>query len=141
MLVVAHLCFACAACAVIWFVQLVHYPLYAEIDADHFAQYHAGHLKRARWMLAPVFLGECALAIGLVAWVDVAQARWAWGGLVAYGLGMVLTVTTIEACYRRLNRGFDVDAWRGLLRWNWARVVLWSARVGVALVLVHREVM
>ena len=35
-------------------------------------------------------------------------------------------------CHARLGRGFSLGAWRLLVRSNWVRTVLWSARLALA---------
>lgn len=125
-----HLCVTSISCAVVWFVQWVHYPLYQDVGLEHFERYHQGHLRRARTLLAPIFLVEGALSVGLFL---IAPAWLAAVGLGAYLLGMALTATWIERVYRRLGQGFERASWRRLLQLNSWRMVLWTVRLGCAL--------
>jgi hypothetical protein len=46
----------------IWFVQVVHYPLMAAVGSPGFAAYEAAHSRRTTWVVAPVMLAEAATA-------------------------------------------------------------------------------
>ena len=60
-------------------------------------------------------------------------ATWVGVGLLA---GAWLSTALIQVpCHRRLERGFDAAAHARLVRTNWIRTALWSARGIVALVL------
>jgi len=59
--------------AVIVFVQLVHYPLFAQVGADGFARYEALHTQRISWIVVPLMLVEAATALLLLG-ADVAFA-------------------------------------------------------------------
>ena len=36
----------------IWFVQVVHYPLFDRVGAARFVPYHAAHSRRTSWVVA-----------------------------------------------------------------------------------------
>jgi sterol desaturase/sphingolipid hydroxylase (fatty acid hydroxylase superfamily) len=51
----------------IWFVQVVHYPLFAAVPAgEPFAAYHRQHVRRTTWVVAPVMLVELVTAVALL---------------------------------------------------------------------------
>ena len=45
-----------AMVGLIWFVQIVHYPLMAQVGRDSFAHYEASHTARTTWVVAPLML-------------------------------------------------------------------------------------
>lgn len=47
---------------VIWFVQVVHYPLFAEVGRAEFAQYEASHSGLTTLIVAPLMLVELITA-------------------------------------------------------------------------------
>ena len=51
---------------VIWFVQIVHYPLFASVGGDRWTTYHAGHTRRTGWVVAPLMVAELGSAAVLV---------------------------------------------------------------------------
>ena len=62
-----HLAVTWFMTGVIWFVQLVHYPLFAAAAGPSFAAYHRRHLALVTWVVAPAMLVELATGL-LLAW-------------------------------------------------------------------------
>ncbi len=44
----------------IWMVQIVHYPLFALIDAANYIAYQEAHMARISWIVGPAMLIEAA---------------------------------------------------------------------------------
>lgn len=115
---------------VIWTVQLVHYPSFAQAARETFPAYHQQHSSRISWVvLAPMVL-ELSLAIWL-AW----QGR-ALGQAVWWALGLVLLIWAATffisvPFHNRLAQGYDYVAIDGLVRTNWIRTVAWTGRLGL----------
>ena len=57
---------ASAMAGIIWYVQLVHYPLFAEVGADAWFVYHADHERRTGWVVAPLMVVELGSAAAIV---------------------------------------------------------------------------
>ena len=53
-LLLIHLALTAAMTGLIWFVQIVHYPLYREVPEDAFAAYQQRHLRGAGPLIAPI---------------------------------------------------------------------------------------
>ena len=116
----------------IWFVQLVHYPLFLRVGEAGFATYAAQHARRTTWVVLPLMLLEAATALMLVGVTDTALS---WVGLGLLGLIWASTAALQVPCHTRLQRGFDRDTARRLVRSNWVRTVAWSCRSVVALLI------
>ena len=117
----------------IWFVQIVHYPLFAAVGPDHFAAYESAHQKRTSWVVGPLMGVE-----GMSALVITATLR-DEVGLVLPVVGLALlaaihasTVFLQVPAHMRLAKGYDADAQHRLVRTNWVRTIGWSLRVVVA---------
>ena len=54
-------------CGLIWFVQIVHYPLLAEVDPAGFARYHARHSALTTRVVALPLILDLGLS-GLLIW-------------------------------------------------------------------------
>ena len=54
----------------IWFVQLVHYPLFPLVGASDFVRYEREHTRRVTWIVAPLMILEAITAVALVLLVD-----------------------------------------------------------------------
>lgn len=113
----------------IWFVQLVHYPLMAKVGPDGFAEYQRLHERRTGWAVGPAMLVEAVTAVLLViAGPDGFQAGIAWAGLTLVVLLWLSTALIQVPCHRKLERGFDAAVHRKLVVSNRLRTALWSAR-------------
>jgi len=120
----------------IWFVQVVHYPLFAQVGAGGFTAYEARHMRLTGWVVGPLMLAEAATT----AWIavrppaGVAPAA-AWLGL-AMAAALWATTGLVQApLHRRLARGFDARLHGILVRSNWTRTALWSGRGVLSLVM------
>ena len=63
-----------ALTGLIWFVQVVHYPLMGAVPPTHFVHYERQHTRRTTWVVAPLMLAEAFTAATLLA-LDLEQ-RW-----------------------------------------------------------------
>ncbi|MEE2789572.1 MAG: hypothetical protein VX589_19695 [Myxococcota bacterium] len=116
----------------IWFVQLVHYPLKAYIAADRFVEYQHQHMRRTTWAVGPAMLVEAATVVIFIVISPPRLAILAW-----CGAGLLLVIWAATAAFQvplhhRLTHGKDMDTIRQLVRTNWIRTIAWSARAGVA---------
>ncbi|MGK0361310.1 MAG: hypothetical protein ACI9U2_003628 [Bradymonadia bacterium] len=123
----------------IWFVQLVHYPLFAEVGEDAFVAYEAAHTQRTSIAVMGAMLVELGTAIGLV-WMRPAliSAAEAWIGLGLVGVIWASTFVLQVPAHTRLGQGFDVATARRLVRTNWIRTVAWTARAGLCALWIQR---
>lgn len=114
---------------VIWFVQLVHYPLFVRVGERDFVRFEREHTRRTTWVVAPLMIGEAACAIGLVLlfWSSPHRVL-LLTGLFLLGIIWASTACIQVPCHRRLDKGFDVSAIRRLVWTNWIRTTAWTAR-------------
>ncbi len=114
---------------VIWFVQVVHYPLFGKVGISGFRDYEQDHQRRTTLIVAPLMLTEAATAVALF-WLrpDGIPVPFA---IVGLGLLAVLWASTFLwqlPAHERLAKSFDSATHRNLVRSNWLRTVAWSAR-------------
>lgn len=113
----------------IWFVQLVHYPMLANVPADRFVEFERIHQARTTWAVGPPMLLELATALLLFSFRPEGLPGWApW-----VGIGLLLLVDGSTAVFfgpqhGRLLAGFDETLHRQLVDWNWLRTFGWTAR-------------
>lgn len=131
-LLVAHAVATLALVGLVWFVQVVHYPLFARIPREAFAAYEREHAERTTWVVAPL-MGVEALCAALLL-VGKPGALTALGALLV-GVVWGSTALVQVPCHRVLERGWDEAAHRRLVRTNWVRTAAWSARGAIALAL------
>ncbi len=134
---------------VIWFVQIVHYPLFDGVTAEAFTTYELRHTDATGWVVGPAMLVEVVTAVWLVVLShrnlrsDEVGRRMIPRGAAWLGLGMVVLLAMITFLlswpeHQALSRGFDAEAHRRLVDTNWLRTLLWTTRSGLALWMVGR---
>lgn len=135
----ANLGSSLAMTGLIWFVQIVHYPLFASVGAREFAGYEKKHEQLTTLVVGPPMLIEAASALGLVFLAQGRLAAWAvWVGLALVALIWLSTAAIQVPCHSRLKAGFNSLIHRKLVRSNWIRTVLWTLRSCLALFLIWR---
>lgn len=114
----------------IWFVQLVHYPLLAMVGEDRFFNYHRSHTRWTTLAVAPAMLVELFLAIAVAWYVPWSPLSWAGLGLV--GALWLSTFFIQVPMHAKLSAdGYDPLTVRRLVRSNWLRTIAWTLR-GIA---------
>lgn len=122
----------------IWFVQIVHYPLFGLVGGSYAAYQHS-HMRRTTWVVGPVMLLELASATALLLWRPVWLEPWAAGvNLGALGLIWVSTALVQAPAHGRLLSGFAAADHAALVRTNWLRTFLWTFRSAGLLIVLER---
>lgn len=119
---------------VAWFVQLVHYPLFAAVGEDRYPAYADEHQRRTTWLVAPLMAAEAGTALVLlVDRPDGVAAALPWAGAVALAVVWASTALLQVPRHKILSGGWDAAAARGLVTTSYLRTAAWTARAGVVL--------
>ena len=118
---------------VIWTIQLVHYPLMANIPPTAFVDYERQHSKAITLIVGPLMAieGICVLAVffarpsGISFWLALT------GGIVE-ALAIGTTAFVSAPLHGRLEKGYDAAVLSLLIRTNWIRTVAWTTRGFIA---------
>lgn len=137
-----HAGVTCFMTGLIWFVQVVHYPLMARVTGEAWSAYHAGHQRLTTLVVGvamPLELVLTGLVVALGAgWLGqpVGAPVWSWlgGALLAVIWGSTFLVQV--PLHERLSRSHDPAIIRRLVATNWVRTTAWTARALIALALV-----
>lgn len=132
LLFLIHLMSTLCMTGIIWFVQVVHYPLFAEVGQTGFARYELLHQRWTGWVVAPLMLIELGTAIGMIAIGNT----WPHAASLWIGLGLLLliwgsTFFIQVPLHTQLGAGSDEAAIRRLVRSNWIRTIAWTLRMGL----------
>jgi phage terminase large subunit-like protein len=131
-IILAHLVATLGMTAVIWFVQVVHYPLFLRVGPEAFHLYEVTHQQRISFIVIPLMLTELATAVALAWWgIDGIPRGWLLGGAALVGVVWASTFLIQVPLHTRLGSGFDEDAIRLLVNTNWIRTVGWSLRAAL----------
>lgn len=128
-----HAAATLAMVGLIWFVQVVHYPLFNAVGDAEFSAYEKSHQSRTTIVVAPLMLAEAATAVWLLWSRPLGVAMWtAVVGAVLLGLIWASTAAWQMPAHARLEPQFDPSVHRWLVSSNWLRTVAWSARGAIA---------
>lgn len=128
-LLLVHLAATLFMTGVIWFVQVVHYPLFADVGDEAFRGYQQRHVRRTGWVVGPPMLLEAATATALLV-ESAAELPFALAVVNGGLLGVIWLSTWLSQVpqHNRLLDGFLPEAHSKLVAGNWVRTVAWSAR-------------
>jgi hypothetical protein len=117
---------------IIWFVQIVHYPLFGRIPTDGFTRYEQAHTVRTGWVVAPLMILELATAAALPLLREPISSTPSY--LAALGCLVLIWASTFliqVPLHGILEKAPDPSAMGRLVMTNWIRTLLWSARLGL----------
>lgn len=118
-----------AMVGLIWFVQVVHYPLFAQVGRDGFRRYEMDHQRLTAYVVAPLMLTELATAVLLLWWRPAnVSSGWAWLGLALLASIWIMTYAVQVPQHASLALSYDASIQRRLVVGNWFRTFAWTAR-------------
>lgn len=136
MLLPLHAGATLAMVGLIWFVQVVHYPLFQLVDSPAFVPYENAHTRRTSWVVGPFMAVEGVTALLLFALTPDGVGRpVAFAGLVLLAIIHGSTVMLQIPAHRSLSVAWNEQVAQRLVSTNWIRTVGWSARGILALVI------
>ena len=122
----------------IWFVQVVHYPLFRKVGEAGFLEYEREHTRRMGAVLAVPAIIEIVTAAALVFVRPDDVPLWLVlvAGAVLAGI-WIMTGLVQAPIHGRLSAGYSAELIDRLVTSNWWRTIGWTARgVVVAVMLV-----
>ena len=113
----------------IWFVQLVHYPLFLLAGPSEFKQYHQQHTSRTQWVVGPPMLAELLSATALLFFRPALVPKWSGTtGILLLAVIWGYTALVQIPLHNRLADGLERSVGRQLVSTNWLRTIAWSLR-------------
>ncbi|NGX51540.1 MAG: hypothetical protein K1060chlam2_01409 [Chlamydiae bacterium] len=116
---------------IMWFAQVVHYPLYTKIK-EGFVEYERSHIRRAALLIGPLMLLEVVTAIILIGITpEGALTKFAGANLLVLMLIWISTFLFQITQHQKLRVRFSKKSLQGLLTSNWIRTLLWTIKGAV----------
>ena len=110
----------------IWFVQLVHYPLFSFVPDSHRPLYSKKHGLKTSFIVLPMMTLE--IVTGMMLYFKSPDTYvWAFGALLLLAI-WALTLKQFAPLHQKLSDSGDSRHVLHLVRYNWLRTVFWSAR-------------
>jgi len=125
----AHMAATLLMTGVIWFVQVVHYPLFADIGKAGFSSYEQRHTALTTWVVGPPMFVEAATAVLLFWFRPAGILTWQLGsGLALLAIVWLSTAFLQVPCHELLSKAFEPSVHERLVVTNWIRTAAWSLR-------------
>ena len=140
-ILVVHTASTLVMVGLIWFVQIVHYPLLARFGRDTSPDVAEEHQRRTGYVVALPMAVEGLTTLALLAdapssvWVG-----WPWIGAVLLAIVLLSTVLLSVPLHARMARAHDERTGRRLVLTNWPRTIGWTARGVICAVMVLQSV-
>ena len=117
---------------VIWYVQLVHYPLMAGWPHADFGAWEEKHRQRTGVIVMPVMLVEGVTAAMLLGRRPERVPPWLpWAaGLALIGVWASTFLLQVP-CHDLLAQGWNEGVHARLVQSNWLRTACWTIRLGL----------
>ncbi len=129
MLFLTHLTATLFMVGVIWFVQIVHYPLFDRVGPSVFTAYSDAHSRLTTYVVGPPMLLELSTGVLLLVFRPAnVPAAMPWVGLALIIVIWLSTAFLQVPRHEVLGAGFDAVTHRGLVVTNWIRTVAWTLR-------------
>lgn len=135
-----HALSTAAMAGMVWFAQVVHYPLFLRVPADVFRDYEQRHHLGTAAVAGPVMLAELAAATAILFNMAPSVPRsMAIGGFLLIGAVWASTFLVQVPLLRVLAASKSDTAIRALVASNWVRTALWTARAVLAVLMLARS--
>ena len=113
----------------IWFVQVVHYPLHGEVGVEQFQRYQELHMKWTSLVVMPPMIIELVTTLYFlfIPHPEISHRVWIFGAAM---LGVVWISTGLlqVPAHSSLIEEFSILNHQKLVNYNWIRTLFWSAR-------------
>ena len=114
---------------IIWYVQVVHYPLFKFIKQEDGSRSAFFHLRRTAFVVMPVMIIELITAVMLMSssWM-LLYSNYLWVNLALLILIWIISFSIHFPQHKALTKSFSSATLRPLVRSNWIRTALWTIR-------------
>lgn len=113
----------------IWFVQIIHYPLFKRVSPDSFSAFHREHTRLAGFLIAPVMLIEAGSISYLyfLATLSHSLSNLHWHFFLTLGV-WISTFCIQVPLHHRLEREGKQKTIEFLINSNWIRTIFWTVK-------------
>lgn len=125
-LLMVHLVSCTFMTGVIWVVQLILYPAFAQINSPQFQAFHANHSEKITFIVGPMMVIEILTAAALVYFSK--DSGFFIFNLLAIILIWLCTFFLSVPIHAALEKTADYQLMDQLVKTNWPRTLLWSFR-------------
>jgi hypothetical protein len=129
-----------AMTGLIWFVQIVHYPLFQSVGREVFTAYEQAHKALTTMVVAPLMLTELVTSVILLTISNPFNRTFLLANLVLLGIIWLSTAFIQVPLHGRLSTEFNTSNVDMLVKSNWIRTIAWTIRSTWAFYLIAQTV-
>jgi hypothetical protein len=119
----------CVMVGVIWFVQVVHYPLLATIGQDRASEIAQEHQRRTGWVVgAPMAIEGVTTLWLLVQRPQHVNVLLPWLAAFFLAVALASTIFLSVPLHEKMANSPTADIGARLVRTNWPRTIAWTLR-------------
>jgi hypothetical protein len=128
-----HTFFTFFLTGLIWFVQLVHYPLFRSIPIENWVEFEKEHVKKATWITLPTMLVELLTGIALTFMTFQYIVDDVYFNSMIINLLLIIciwlsTFLIQVPIHMALSREPSISKVNKLIQSNWIRTAIWTIR-------------
>lgn len=127
-----HLIATSMMVAIIWMVQILHYPSFLFVDKKQYTEFQQFHMKKISYIIIPIMLLELFSGFGILFYIEKAQLS-LYASLTLLVLIWVITGLFFTKYHTELSKKYNRNTILRLIRFNWIRTVLWTIRLAFLL--------
>ena len=120
----------------IWFVQIVHCPLFGYVGSKEFGTFHEHHKILITPVVGFVMIVELVTTGLLILQIPVGIPNWTViVGIILIGFIWISTLFLQIPYHNNLSSKFDKNVLMMLVNTNWIRTICWSLRGIIVLIM------
>ena len=127
-----HLIATSMMVAIIWMVQILHYPSFLFVDKKQYTEFQQFHMKKISYIIVPIMLLELFSGFGILFYIEKVQLS-LYASLTLLVLIWVITGLFFTKYHTELSKKYNRNTILRLIRFNWIRTVLWTIRLAFLL--------
>ena len=127
-----HLIATAMMVSIIWLVQILHYPTFLYIDNERYTEFQNFHMKNISFLIIPLMLLEFLTGFFLLFFVNEIDFYFS----ISFSLLVLIWLITVlffTRYHSALSNKYERNIILKLIRLNWIRTFLWTARLGLLL--------
>ena len=133
----AHALITAMLAGIIWFVQIVHYPLFPLAGGQNYVLYQRRHEQGITRVVMPLMVVESVTAVVLIIKFPVGVSRSLFYLTLVLLIINWLSTFLLQVPQHRIL--FHIGAWQTLSRTNWVRTLTWTLRLVILMLILTRQ--
>ena len=127
-----HLIATSMMVAIIWIVQILHYPTFLFINKKQYTDFQQFHMNKISYIIVPIMVVELFSGLGILFIIQKRQISF----YVSFALLILIWMITgllFTKYHSDLSKKYNQETILQLIQFNWIRTLLWTIRLALLL--------